>query len=110
MSASEKKNYRVKFYVDRTYEVEFDFHAPDQETANQMVEDMANDSFCDDFLHDLIDDMKDNYQNGDIEKDSDPEETETSYTCMQSRRVADWCGVWEEQQAEDAAEDEEGAR
>jgi transcriptional regulator of met regulon len=98
MSASEKKNYRVKFYVARIYEVEFDFEARDQETADQMAHDMAHDIHCDDFLHHMIDDSC--YEDGDIEQDGNPKETETSYTCMQSRRVADWCETWEEGQEE----------
>jgi len=105
MSASEKKNYRVKFYVTRIHEVEFDFEARDQETADQMALDMATDCHCDGFLHDMIDDNG-SCEDGDVEQDGDPTETETSYTCMQSRRVADWCETWEEDQKEDEDEEE----
>ena len=104
MSASEKKNDTVKFYVERTYEVEFDFRAPDQETADQMAKDMADDFHCDGFLHDMIDDNQ--YEDGDIEQDGDPEETETGFACIQSRRVARWCEAWEEDQKDEDDEEE----
>jgi hypothetical protein len=103
MSASEKKNYTVKFYVERTYEVEFDFRAPDQETANQMAHDMANS--CDEFPNEMIG-KGDDYSVGEIEVGF-VEETETNYACVQSVKVAEWCETWEEEQAEDEDEDEE---
>ena len=106
MSASEKKNYTVKFYVERTYEVEFDFRAPDQETANQMARDMRDDHGCDGFLHDMIDDNNDPFEDGDVEMDGDPEETETRFACIQNRQVAAWCEMWEEDQKEDEDEEE----
>ena len=103
MSAIEKKNYTVKFYVERTYEVEFNFQAPDQKTANQMARDMADD--CEDFPNEMIG-KNDSYEVGEIEIGFTPEEIETNYACIQSLKVAEWCDEWERNQDEDEDEDE----
>jgi hypothetical protein len=102
MSASEKKNYIFKFYVERTYEVEFVVPAPDQETADQMAKDMADN--CEEFPNDMIDDDNDSYEVGEIEVGF-VRENDTTYKHTPSRQVAAWCEMWEEEQKEDEEEE-----
>jgi hypothetical protein len=102
MSASEKKIYKVKFDVERTYTVEVNFEAPDQETADQMACDMRDNP--DELLDELIRN-NDSYDVGEADTWAEPQEHD--YTPVIDRKVASWCETWEEQQAEDEDEDEE---
>jgi hypothetical protein len=104
MSASEKKNFTFKFYVERTYEVEFIVPATDQETADQMAKDMADG--CDEFPNEMIG-KDDCYSVGEIELGFVREADTSCYTHGPSRKVAEWCEIWEEEQKdEDEDEDE----